>query len=319
MTVQLIFLLLSVWIGIEFYLFTQSLQQPLSPYYHRPPGVEAYLPISAFMSFVYFVQTGIVHPVHPAGFFLFLAFGAVSLILGKSFCSWICPIGFLSEYIGSFGEKLFRRKLKLPRWLDYPLRSLKYLLFFFFLFSITGMTTLELKFFLDADYNKAADIKLFDFFRDISRFSLIVLSALVLLSIPFRNFWCRYLCPYGALFGVFSVLSPVKITRNANTCTACGECDAACPSFINVSTVKRVVSDECTSCMQCLDICPIEQTLSLQQAFNKREQGKRKIILFAIFVHLIILLFAISTDNWQNTIGAEEYRSLYLRRESLGH
>lgn len=73
--------------------------------------------------------------------FLFFAVILISLVFGKSFCSWFCPIGFISELIGDFGEKIFKRRLKLPKWLDYPLRSLKYLLLGFLVYSVVFVMT----------------------------------------------------------------------------------------------------------------------------------------------------------------------------------
>ena len=49
------------------------------------------------MAFKYFILTGIVEPVHPAAFILFVAILGVSLIVKKGFCGWICPIGTLSQ------------------------------------------------------------------------------------------------------------------------------------------------------------------------------------------------------------------------------
>lgn len=57
----------------------------------------------------YFFFTGIVEPVHPAGFVLFTAICGVSLALKKGFCGWICPIGTLSKYVWMAGEKIFGR------------------------------------------------------------------------------------------------------------------------------------------------------------------------------------------------------------------
>ena len=93
----------------------------------RPPGAEGFLPISALISLKYFLLTGIINAVHPSGLFILLAILAVSFLLKKAFCSWLCPIGTLSESLWMLGRKLFRRNLTLPRWLDYPLRSLKYI------------------------------------------------------------------------------------------------------------------------------------------------------------------------------------------------
>jgi len=157
----------------------------------------------------------------------------MSFFFGKSFCSWVCPVGFISELIGDFGQKIFKRKLKLPKFLDIPLRSLKYILLGFFIYSIFFlMSQVAVKAFLNSDYNLISDVKMYYFFADISRFSLIVISALFILSIFIRNFWCRFLCPYGALLGIVALLSPLKIKRNKVSCIDCGLCAKACPSSI---------------------------------------------------------------------------------------
>jgi polyferredoxin len=187
-----------LWIGVEFYLFTTFLESGgNSTFYERPPGVEGFLPISSMMSLYYFFLSGNIHPAHPAGLVIFVAILLVSFVFGKSFCSWICPIGFISEAIGDFGEKiqkkLFKTRIKMPRFLDYPLRSLKYLILAFFAHSIFfSMSELALKYFLDSPYNIISDVKMYYFFAEISQFSIIVIAVLFLLSIVFRNFWCRY-------------------------------------------------------------------------------------------------------------------------------
>ena len=164
------------------------------------------------MSFYLFITTGEIHSAHPAGFFIFLSIVLMSLTFGKSFCSWFCPIGFISELVGDFGEKIFKKRLKLPKWLDYPLRSLKYILLGFLAYSVIFlMSNLALKAFLDSPYNQVSDVKMYYFFANISQTALIVIGALFVLSIVIRNFWCRFLCPYGALLGIFSLLSPNKI------------------------------------------------------------------------------------------------------------
>jgi hypothetical protein len=61
----------------------------------RPPGVDGFLPISSFMSFYLFLNTGEVHSAHPAGFFIFFAIVLVSIVFRKS----ISAAGFvLSDF-----------------------------------------------------------------------------------------------------------------------------------------------------------------------------------------------------------------------------
>ena len=320
LSAQILFAIISLWIGIEFYLFVVFLEtNGLHGSSYRPAGVEAYLPISSLMSLVYFIQTGIVHNVHPAGFFLFSGVLLMSFLLGKSFCSWVCPVGFVSDLIGDFGKKLFKKNFKLPRWADYPLRSLKYLLLFFFVSTILSMSVRELAMFLGSDYNIIADIKLFDFFRYLSPFSIIVLTILVLLSIPIRNFWCRYPCPYGALLGIAGLLSFLKIRRSAQTCIDCKLCDRVCPSSITVSKANYVISDECTSCMQCIDACPVSDTLNIHPVTVYKKFNTFIIAVIAVLIFCAMMFWGIFTRQWDSNIPASKYMELYNAKDNISH
>lgn len=321
--IQVAFTLLCLWIGVEFYLFIQYLESGgASTFFNRPPGVDGFLPISSLMSFYLFITTGEIHGAHPAGMFIFLAIVTMSLVIGKSFCSWLCPVGLMSELIGDFGKKVFKKNIKLPRWLDYPLRSLKYLMLGFLLYSILFlMTDLAVKAFLDSPYNLVSDVKMYYFFADISRTSLIVISVLFILSIVIRNFWCRYLCPYGALLGFLNFLSPNKITRNEISCIDCNLCAKACPSNINVDKVKRVWSDECTSCLSCVDACPVADTLDIATLLpvKTRKINKKYIAIGVVTLFMAVTGIGMFLGKWDNSITKEEYLELYIDMQSFGH
>jgi polyferredoxin len=99
-TVQLAFLLLNLWIGTRFYIWVRYFETGgASLYVPRPAGVEGWLPIAALMNLKALVLTGVVPDVHPAGMFLLIAFLTISLVFRKAFCSWLCPIGTLSEWL----------------------------------------------------------------------------------------------------------------------------------------------------------------------------------------------------------------------------
>ncbi len=83
------------------------------------------------MNTKYFLLTGRVPAIHPAAMVLFIAFVLMSLLLKKAFCSWLCPVGTLSEHLWKLGRRVFGRNLHPPKWLDIPLRGLKYLLLAF--------------------------------------------------------------------------------------------------------------------------------------------------------------------------------------------
>jgi polyferredoxin len=106
--------------------------------------------------------------------------------------------------------------------------------------------------------------KLYYFFAAITPFAFSVIAILIVLSVIVKNFWCRYLCPYGALLGLGSLLSPMKIKRDAQTCIDCELCTKACPASIKVHTLHTVWSDECTSCLECVQVCPVQNTLEMR-------------------------------------------------------
>lgn len=314
---QMSFLLLCIWIGIEFYLFVKwGASEGAEIFHSRPPGVEGFLPISALISLKYFLQTGIVNNVHPSGLFIFAAILAIGFIFKKAFCSWLCPIGTLSESLWVAGQKLFGRNFTLPRWLDYPLRSIKYLLLLFFVYIVWSMSTASLKFFIESPYNQVADIKMYYFFARISTFALWTIIVLAILSVFIKNFWCRYLCPYGALLGITGFFSPFKVTRNTTTCIDCELCTLACPANITVHTLKRVRSDECMNCLECVQICPVKDTLEVQLPAGKARIPGWVFGLLIAGVFVGITGLAMLTGHWQNSITKEAYLNHFRQIES---
>ncbi len=143
---QIAFLLLNVWIGIQFYLFVRYYETGgHSIRVDRPAGVEGWLPIASLMNLKALLLTGRLPAIHPAGTFLLIAFLAASWLFRKSFCGWLCPVGTISEYLWRFGRKLFRRNFRLPRALDIALRSLKYILLGLFLYAVCSMSVTAIR------------------------------------------------------------------------------------------------------------------------------------------------------------------------------
>jgi polyferredoxin len=275
----------------------------------RPAGVEGFLPISSLISLRHWFETGNLSRVHPAGLVILILVLGLGLFLKKAFCSWICPVGTISESLAAVGRRVFRRKLHLPRLVDVPLRGLKYLLLAFFVYAVFfAMKPDDIAAFLHSPYNKVADVKMMLFFAHITSLALKVMVALVGLSIVVPYFWCRYLCPYGALLGFLSLASPLKITRTPSSCIDCGLCAKACPANLRVDHVRRVHSDECTACLSCVAACPIPIALQVETP-----SFWRRTVRPAVFAAFVVVLFyggiqvAKASGYWKTDIQSAEY------------
>ncbi len=311
--VQFAFLLLTLYIGWQFYHFVQQFESPGHPAVERPASVDAFLPIGGLMAFKYFLLTGIVEPVHPSGFILFTAVLGVSLLVKKGFCGWICPIGAISQYAWMAGEKILGRNFRINRFTDNSLRSLKYVLLGLFLafIGIAMAPNMMLLFFI-TDYYKVVDVRMMKFFTDMSTLTMWILIGLVGLSVLYKNFWCRYLCPYGALLGLLSRLSPFKVRRNEEACSHCHACTRHCPALIDVENKAVVKSEECFGCMTCVSRCRADGALDLSFKIGKKSRIVKPWLFPVVLIALFYLVIGIgmATDHWKSKIPHEEYQRL---------
>ncbi len=316
---QLAFLLLNLWIGIEFYLFVRHVEtggQTLLV--QRPPGVEGWLPIAGLMNLKYTLATWRMPDVHPAGMVLLAIFLVISWLLRKAFCSWLCPVGTVSEWLWRGGSEIFGRNLSLPKWADIPLRGVKYLLLAFFGYAVLRMSAADVQAFMQSPYGVVADVKMLNFFRHLGTTAALVIVALVGLSVVVKNFWCRYACPYGALVGLASLASPARISRDPQTCIDCAKCARACPSRLPVDRKIAVRSAECTGCLDCVAACPVKGALALAVP------ARRVVPAWAVFAIIAALFLggvgaARLAGHWRGGVPTELYFELVPAADGVGH
>lgn len=320
------FLLLNLWLGAKFYFWVRQFEDgALDANLRRPPGVEGWLPIAGLMNLKYWLLCGRIPRVHPAAMFLLLTFLAMAFLFRKAFCSWLCPIGTISEYLWRVGQKLFKRNFYLPRWLDLPLRGLKYFLLGFFLWAISTMSAEGIRDFMQSPYGLIADVKMLNFFRHIGEIGLIVLGVLMLASVFVPNFWCRFLCPYGALLGLTSWLSPSRIRRDTETCIDCAKCAKACPSALPVDKLVQIRSVECTGCLECVAVCPAQDALTMSLPKLIAVQPKKAALpAWAMAAGIAVLFlgvagFAKATGHWQSPIPTSVYERLVPNADQAAH
>lgn len=214
-----------------------------------------------------------------------------TLLFGKVFCGWVCPLGTLNSIVGYKVKK---------RWKSW--HNLKYYLLVVLVVSaIFGLNlsgildpipllTRSLTIGINPTFNEAVN-SFFDFlysanvsidgiyrfikdailsfhkpyFRQ-ELFIAITFTGIILLNLLERRFWCNNLCPLGALLGLISRFSFLR--RNVSEqCTECGICEKDCHGKAAKGPVWRVT--ECLYCFNCKEVCP-------EGAVRFTLKGKRK-------------------------------------------
>lgn len=310
--VQIAFFLLVLLGGYKFYLFVEYCESGgTAKFVERPPGIEAFLPIGALIGIKYFLVTGSVDPVHPAGFVILSTILLSAFLFGRGFCSWMCPVGTLSEWLWRAGEKALGRNFRLPTALDWSLRSLKYLMLLFFVYQI--LIKMDSGFLVDTFYKhvpyiRVADVQMMKFFVEMDNATMIVLGVLLSLSFITKNFWCRYLCPYGAFLGLLWYNNPLsfRVARNEK-CIRCGACTRACPVLIDVMNDGVVTSPECWHCYDCIKVCPVPGAIEMKLA-GRRWDVRYWVYAFAVVGFFVgMTTYAKYNGHWQTSITTREY------------
>ena len=209
---------------------------------------------------------------------LIMLFG---LVLGRLVCGFLCPFGLVQDLL----HKIPVKKIKVNEKADRVLRYLKYV--------VLAVLVILLPILIRDDFNMGetwfcrlvcpagtmAGIPLIlanPVLKSIIGFLfswkmcllLIVLISSTLIHRPF----CRYLCPLGAIYGLFSRFSLYQMQLDKEKCIGCGKCEQSCP--MQVKCTKDINTAECIRCGKCKAACPVHAFDSTFGFNIKRETEK---------------------------------------------
>ena len=257
---QIGFVLLTFLIGLRHLLPGES---------SKGGAFDAFCPFGGIETLWAYITTGqTLKTTNLLNFSVLLAVIGVSLVAGRAFCGWMCPLGTLQDMFTGWARRLSGEKkrpqgkkskarfpIQVPPKIDKWLRYLKYLVLAWVLIASV----------------KAVYPPLYDFCpaRGIFSFHLntpllgAVLVVFVLSSMFINRFSCKYLCPLGAALAIFNKISPIHLTVNQDSCTNCGRCENECP--VDIPAIpENIRSAECIRCLECLETCSVTDTVELK-------------------------------------------------------
>jgi polyferredoxin len=191
---------------------------------------------------------------------------ALSLVLGRSFCGWVCPLGTLMDLVQPLA--FWHRKKKSKKNLTAGTRNsrLRYLI----LALTLGGALLSIKVLGLLDplviFSRTAAAGVVNLLGSqqaferggLTYFSLLFI-AILLLEAWQPRFWCRHVCPEGALLSLISRFSLLN-RRVSPACSNCGLCKSACPMDAIPQDEHNTDYSDCTLCLECEAACPVKGT-----------------------------------------------------------
>lgn len=183
-----------------------------------------------------------------------IVLGFYTLIGGRTFCAWVCPVNLVTDAAG-----WLRTKLRLPDFCNLS-RGIRYwfLALALLLSVLTGVAAFEWVSPISMLHREIV----FGIGLGLSAIAGIFLLDLLVI----KHGWCGHLCPLGAFYSLVGWAAQLRVRFDDSTCTRCAECVRVCPEpkvldFKLAAENGLIVSGECTNCARCIPICP-ENSLS---------------------------------------------------------
>ncbi len=189
------------------------------------------------------------------------------LLFGRLVCGLLCPFGFLQDLLAKIPVKKYRLELQKPK-LDRTLRYFKYVILVLLVFMLPFMGRFLPSFmkpwfckYICPSGTILAGWPLVSLNPGLQGqigwlfgWKSLLAIGIVVGAIFIPRFFCRYLCPLGAFYGLFNKFAFFRLSYQASACIQCGACKRTCPMGIDMPRQNQ--SAECVRCGRCAAVCP---------------------------------------------------------------
>lgn len=211
-------------------------------------------------------------------FYIIGTLSFIGTLLGRFVCGWLCPFGLIQELIHKIPSKKFKISSKHPaKYLKYIILVVFVIILPMFLVNVVGMgDPYFCKLICPAGTIEAGiplvimNESLRQAVGSLFSWKVFLLVLTVVVSIFIVRPFCRFVCPLGAIYGLFNPISFYKLEVNSDKCIKCNKCTKTCP--ISIETYKTPNSPECIRCGECIHVCP---TRAICSTFSFKENEGR--------------------------------------------
>ncbi len=262
------------------------------------PTVDALCPFGGLESIYSWLKEGYwLRRIALSSFVLFIGVTLATLLTGRVFCGWICPLGAVNEFVSAGSRKLGIKKIKLPPAVDKYLRYLKYVILLLIIYTTWKLGTLTFR-----DYDPwAAWMHLSAGWSEFG-YGTAVLFATLFAGVFIERFWCRYLCPLGAFLAFVSKFSMVKVYRDQSPCINCGKCAVACPVGLTPDKDTIQGNGECITCGRCYSACPVDGAMN--SGYKSKNLTFLKTSIAGLLIFAAVVAGAKTIGYWETYASA---------------
>jgi len=231
----------------------------------------------------------------------------ITILLGRFFCGWICVFGAYNDLIHEISKKLFKIKFKMDERLDSILKYSKYVVLAFIIIFIWSFGNSSFTSFSPWEaFAQITDISLVlsDFTVGLLLLLLITIGAMFV-----ERFFCRYLCPLGAVFTLLSKISIFKIRKPNDKCGECRICTNNCSMGIPLYSSNSIRGGECINCLKCTEVCP-KKNISANIAGTDVNSAMAGSVAIAAFAGMYVLNSSASKILVNNDISSSSSISI---------
>lgn len=198
----------------------------------------------------YFTEGTMLCSLGISNFYLLGGVLAMTLLLRRAFCSHVCPVGTVSEWLGKGSAALKLPQLRISGGVDRAMGLLKYVVLGLILWATLSARELAFR------GACPAYALISRHGTDITAWAYVVAGAIVLVSLVVVLPFCRWFCPLAAVLNPLSRVGLARVKREGDSCVDCGRCADVCPMAIAVDQLPQVTAARCTSCLSCVEACP---------------------------------------------------------------